>query len=344
MNEIIDVRPSQGSSSIVTSGPAVPLPEARVAISVRVAAEQDVPAIDALMKRHSKQLAFLTRETLIGKVKLGHALVAEAATGEFAGYLIGNDRYKHRDELGVIYQVCVVPEYRRMLVGAHLLKARFESSAYGCRLYCCWCAQDLVESNRFYESMGFVPIAFRAGSEKRSRVHIFWQKRIRAGDTTTPWWFPSETAGGLMDAHRIVLPIPPGVRWSDEMPRITVGSGQCAVGSEASDEKTEKRVTKRVAKKAEAEEEKPVETVQMGRMQAFAAPSPVVEKKAKAKKQRVKTKFAPEVAAQVREVRDRWSEQQEQFVALPAGKYDVARAVDAGNKLEFAHPTKSLAA
>lgn len=164
------------------------------------------------------------------------------------------------------------------------------------------------------------------------RIHIFWQKRIRAGDTTTPWWFPSETAGGLMDAQRIVLPIPPGVRWSDEMPRVVpterVASCQLSVASE--DGKTEKRVTKRVAKKAEAVEEKPVETVQMGRMQAFAAPAPVIEKKAKPKKQRVKAKFAPEVAAQVREVRDRWSEQQEQFVPASQGKYDLGRVLASG--------------
>ena len=30
--------------------------------------------------------------------------------------------------------------------------------------------------------MGFVPLAFRAGSAKKSRVHIFWQQRIREGD------------------------------------------------------------------------------------------------------------------------------------------------------------------
>jgi len=78
-------------------------------------------------------------------------------------------------------------------------------------MYCCWCAQDLVESNRFYESMGFVPIVYRAGSAKKKWVHIFWQRRIRSGDVTTPWWFPSETRGGLIDASRIALPILPGM-------------------------------------------------------------------------------------------------------------------------------------
>ena len=103
----------------------------------------------------------------------------------------------------------VVPGQQRGLIGATLLKAMFDRAAYGCRLFCCWCAQD-IEANHFWESLGFVPLAFRAGSRQKDRVHIFWQKRIRAGDTTTPWWFPAQTTGGSIREDRLVLPIPPG--------------------------------------------------------------------------------------------------------------------------------------
>ena len=46
--------------------------------------------------------------------------------------------------------------------------------------------QDIA-ANRFWEAMGFVPLAFRGGRTRegrggKPRVHIFWQKRIRAGD------------------------------------------------------------------------------------------------------------------------------------------------------------------
>ncbi len=79
----------------------------------------------------------------------------------------------------------VLPGKRRALVGATLLKAMFERSAWGCKLYCCWCAQDIA-ANHFWEAMGFVPLAFRTGSRGKGRIHIFWQKRIRRGDTRTP--------------------------------------------------------------------------------------------------------------------------------------------------------------
>jgi GNAT superfamily N-acetyltransferase len=90
-------------------------------------------------------------------------MIAEDATMHAPlGYCASRDRYLKRDELGVIYQLCVAPGVQRKLVGASLIKAVFERSAYGCRLYCCWCAQDLA-ANYFWESLGFVPIAFRAG-------------------------------------------------------------------------------------------------------------------------------------------------------------------------------------
>src|SRR5213078_4657613 len=108
---------------------------------------------------------------------------------------------------------------QRRLIGATLLRAAFDRAAYGCRLFCCWCAQDIA-ANHFWESLGFVPLAFRAGSRDKGRVHIFWQRRTRAGDTTTPYWFPSQTTSGAIREDRLVFPIPPGVRWDDPMPRI----------------------------------------------------------------------------------------------------------------------------
>ena len=141
------------------------------------------------------------------------------------GYLMGADRYFKRDDVGIIYQMNVLPQRQRGFIGAAAAQSpQFERSAYGCRLlsHCCWCAQDLP-ANRFWEAMGFVPLAFRTGSAKKERVHIFWQKRIRAGDTTTPWWFPSQTSGGAIREDRIALPIPPGTHWSDAKPLVLPG-------------------------------------------------------------------------------------------------------------------------
>ena len=163
----------------------------------------------------------MPRMALEGKVKLGQVLVAEVY-GRPAGYLIAADRYFRRDEVGYVTQVNVEERYRRSLVAAALLQAQFDRSAYGCKLYCCWCAQDL-RANEFWEAMGFSPIAFRTGSRTKGkngtpRMHVFWQKRIRQGDVETPWWYPSQTGGGELREDRLVFPMPAGVSWRDVLP------------------------------------------------------------------------------------------------------------------------------
>jgi hypothetical protein len=180
------------------------LPPPRVPVSVRPGTMGDLPFIDALQKQQTHAVGWMPTKQLEGKIAAGHVLVAEDA-----GYCIARDQYFKRDDVGIIYQMNVAPGKQRGFVGATLLKAVFDRAAYGCKLFCCWCAQD-IGANHFWESMGFVPLAYRAGSEKKSRVHVFWQKRIRAGDAATPWWFPAKTDAGAMREDRLVLPIPPG--------------------------------------------------------------------------------------------------------------------------------------
>jgi hypothetical protein len=148
------------------------------------------------------------------------------------GYCISQDQYFKRDDVGVIYQLNVLPLRQRNLIGASLIKAAFERAAYGCKLFCCWCAQD-IQANFFWESIGFVPLAFRTGSRNKQRIHIFWQRRIRAGDETTPYWFPSQTTSGAIREDRLVLPIPPGTHWRDVMPIVLPGMQGSAAAAPA---------------------------------------------------------------------------------------------------------------
>src|SRR4051812_22383060 len=191
-------------------------------ISIRAATIADIPFIDRLQKKYHDAVGWMPRKQLEEKIGRGDVLIAEekssadCADGEelhsnlresaksadhaLVGYVISQDRYFKRDDVGIVYQLMVVPGKRRSLIGAMLIKEVFERSAYGCRLFCCWCAQDL-QANHFWESLGFVPLAFRTGARGRGkspapRMHIFWQRRIRQGDTSTPFWFPSQTAAG----------------------------------------------------------------------------------------------------------------------------------------------------
>jgi hypothetical protein len=345
---------------IRSSGGIVPV--AKVPVTVRVGVAGDIPFIDRLQKMHAKQVGWMPTQQLEGKIKLGHVLVAETvggvgdpatgtasatpSTGERVGYCIGNDQYFKRDDVGIIYQMNVLPGKQRLLVGAMLLKEMFERSAWGCKLYCCWCAQDIA-ANKFWEAMGFVPLAFRAGSEKKGRVHIFWQKRIRAGDVTTPWWFPAKTNSGSIREDRIVLPIPPGTHWSDAKPMIlnsVGGVGEPALlGTASATPSTGARRAKK-----EKVKDKPLVGPRNGLRfdvpkvgQITAIQKPVREKKAKAKAD-------PKLVNAARELRDRWLEKvnEEPGLIESSGKYDVVRMIgqDEGKKVLALTDDRPLAA
>ena len=305
----------------------LPVPAGRV--NVRPGELRDVAFMDRLQKLHGDAVGWMPTKQFEGKIEAGHVLVAQDLTGRAVGYCIGSDRYFKRDDVGIIYQMNVEPGRQRGLVGATLLRAQFERSAYGCRLYCCWCAQDLP-ANRFWESMGFVPLAVRAGSDKKrrgGRTHIFWQKRITSGDDVTPWWFPSKTDGGALRAGRLAIPIPPGVHWSEARPLRV-----------ADDEITALPAPRRKRVRT-ASRPKVLETASNGL--AFSIPKPsvatevvaaAVEETPKPKKPKVD----PRHVAAARELRDRYLEQinhpDHAHLLVAEAKYDVERRLGAAGE------------
>jgi hypothetical protein len=311
---------------------------------------------------HSKQVGFLKRQAIEGKIGAGQALIAESSAdyadyadedkenaplnlrpsaqsaGKRLGYVMGQDRYFKHDNVGLIHQMSVAPGRQRGFVGATLLKALFERASYGCLLYSCWCAQD-IEANRFWEAMGFVPLAYRAGSSKKGRVHIFWQKRIREGDTSSPWWYPCETTGGQMGEGRIVLPIPPGRHWSQELPVLRPALSNVEGPEATARPALASEAPGRLVPGTKCGPQKP--TLKRPKVQ-FGVPSPkpaAVENATQdvkpVKIKREKLKCDPKLVAMSREFRDRWLEKVNAGeMRLPdGGKYDVSRPLPAAPAL-----------
>lgn len=313
---------------------ALPLPQARVSISIRTAVSADLAFIDELQKKHTKMVGWFPTKQIEANIAKGQVLIAEEGAARL-GYCIAQDKYLKREELGIVYQLNVLPGKQRGLIGATLIKEVFNRAAYGCKLFCCWCAQDL-EANHFWESIGFVPLAFRTGSrkagqKKEPRIHIFWQRRIREGDTQTPYWFPSETSGGAVRENRLVLPIPPGTHWSDAKPAVLPGMEQVNVLPADSGGEVEKRQRKSARRKEPIAPAQPVSTGLW-----FGGPrpaEPTAEQKKAAKKKEPKPRFKndPQLVAAARELRDRYTEQINAGLLLPpsaCGKYDVSRQLE----------------
>ncbi len=252
VSEIVDVGSTSNHGAIV----AVP-PLPRCTVRVRAAVAGDLPFIDALQKMHGHMVGFFRLPQLEKEIEAGNILMAEeigikasrdqGIKGQNVpnqpsvpgcrphdasmpqsiqiGYIFFKDQYMKRDDVGIVYQLNVMPLRHRHLVGATLVKAAFEKAAYGCKLFCCWCAQD-IQANWFWESIGFVPLAFRTGSRAKQRTHIFWQRRVRDNDDVTPYWYPAKTDNGAVAEERLVLPIPPGTHWRDAKPMVLPGLPQ----------------------------------------------------------------------------------------------------------------------
>jgi hypothetical protein len=322
--------------AITTSSSALVVPTPRrVEIATRLATSADLAFLDQLQKQHGKALGFFPRAQMEGYVENQWVLIAEdAATKRPLGYCASRDRYLKRDELGVIYQLCVSPGYQRGLIGATLIRDVFSRAAYGCRLFCCWCAQDL-DANSFWESLGFVPIAFRGGSGKKKRVHIFWQRRIREGDATTPWWFPAKTDQGAMREDRLVLPIPPGKHWSDEMPVLAPAEGETSLAP--TEEKADRAAKARACLPKDAPPAngpRPISARQFGGPSSappsVPPPQVPVEKPKRERPAKPKVNLDPQLIARARELRDRYLEHvnSDAHALRAIGKYEVGRLPD----------------
>src|SRR5439155_19340694 len=191
----------------------------------------------------------------------------------------------------------------------------------GCKLYCCWCAQDL-EANYFWESMGFVPLAFRAGSREKGRVHIFWQSRICQDDIETKWWYPFQTNGGAIREDRLVFPIPAGTHWKDVQ----------AVAIEKFEQRRLKDESSTLHPSSLARAAKPARRPGLAPMGGFRFQSeaPQLAKAPRAKKPKAcAAKIDPRYLKAARELRDRYLEHVNADPVAPglgsAGKYHVSR-------------------
>jgi hypothetical protein len=215
-----------------------------------------------------------------------------------------------------------------------------------------------LEANHFWESVGFVPIAFRTGSRPRmkkdgtiskpERMHIFWQRRIREGDAETPYWFPSETHNGALREARIVLPIPPGTHWSDAKPSLLPGAVLPGMDEALKANALPSSVPGTEVEKKPRSEGRKVKTAPRAAVSRpaprgvwVAPPEPTKEQiaaakkaeRAKAPRPRPRMKNDPKLVAAARELRDRYTEQINAApgTLLPpsaSGKYDVSRQLE----------------
>jgi hypothetical protein len=329
----------------MTGNPSITaiIPTPRCPVMVRVATARDLPFLDALQGMHRHMVGWFPKQQMEAYVSGGHVLVAEhdAQPRMQLGYCIAKDQYSGRDDCGIVYQLNVMPVRQRHLVGATLVKTTLERAAYGCRLFSCWCAQD-IQANYFWEALGFMPLAYRAGSTGKQRVHIFWQRRVRADDLTTPWWYPAQTKSGAIREDRLVFPILPEVHWRDVRPVALPGmrpGGEVAPLPLPTKKPQRPAVSTPMKMAVVRSQSKHLQGLPPGKAAVVTAgglryidrADYVPEPKPKRAPKAPGPKGDPKHAAAARELRDRYLEQINRGLIVPQvqGRYDVGRQLPA---------------
>ena len=129
----------------------------------------DLNAVDDLMKRNSKTLGFLTKETLLeGFIEKGGALGAKADDGQLVGYLL----YATYPSYFRITQLCVSEGFRGQGIAKRLLE-ELKKSASDQKVIRLNCRRDFSE-NKMWPRLGFVPLDEKPGRSAEGHLLTLW--------------------------------------------------------------------------------------------------------------------------------------------------------------------------
>ena len=148
---------------------------------VSLAEPTDIEPIKTMADLHRRELGFVLRPALADAIERKWILLARIrASGEPAGFV----HFRHRRDLYTkIYQICVVPPYRRQGVATELLAAlkRSARKAGQVRLTL-QCPEDLP-ANSFYKDTGFTDGPVINGRKRRL---IIWSLPISQSSQFAP--------------------------------------------------------------------------------------------------------------------------------------------------------------
>lgn len=128
-----------------------------------------------LMEKNYEAVGFLPAPRVAAYFESGQVLV-QLENGEPCGYLI----YGFGWPALKVYQCCIQVDARRRESGAALVRRLIEvAEKRGCCTINLYCADDL-ESNGFWEAMGFHFAGTRDNGNRRGRLHNRWVLWVEA--------------------------------------------------------------------------------------------------------------------------------------------------------------------
>jgi ribosomal protein S18 acetylase RimI-like enzyme len=138
---------------------------------VRFGTAEDVPAVKAIADRHRHELGFVPAAALAEAARERRLLVAVLDEK-----VVGFVHFRCcRDGHATIYEIAVLPEYRRRGIGRALVEAVVQEAALrGCVVLQLKCPIDL-SANEFYRRVGFTEAGIEEGKRRPLRI---WRRRL----------------------------------------------------------------------------------------------------------------------------------------------------------------------
>ena len=152
----------------------------------------DVHAVDKLMKRNSKTLGFLTRETLLeGFLNKKCALGAKTDGGQLVGYLL----YANYPKYFRIAHLCVSEDFRGQGIAKRLVES-LKNSVTTQHVIKLHCRRDFP-AHHMWPELGFVPLDERPGRSSAGHRLTLWRFLLAPDDQLS--LFQAETSDESLD-------------------------------------------------------------------------------------------------------------------------------------------------
>jgi N-acetylglutamate synthase-like GNAT family acetyltransferase len=176
---------------------AQPRTTAAGTVTVRIAHQSELAAINAIQKCCSNQVGHIPLDDMHKHLAAGNYLTAgigdetNAGDATYAGYLLGKTSLRWQKQLATIIQIAINPEMRKHNVGTALLNAFIErckaANAIGIQANCA----TTIAANTWWQHKHFVQICTMTPDTARARPIACWRLPLTK---KLPLWFAQPPA------------------------------------------------------------------------------------------------------------------------------------------------------
>lgn len=157
--------------------------------TIRIANQADLKFVLDLQRKFSNQIGYLPAGPTNRELERGRILVGELNATE-AGMLLWQPQFVGQPKTAGIIQAAVAMDAQKRYLGLRLVSEVIDTATKnGSTILQAWCRSDL-ESNAFWQALGFLTVATRPGGTSKGKPHLLW--RLALNQTANLYQLPND--------------------------------------------------------------------------------------------------------------------------------------------------------